>query len=86
MAAMLGEGLKVAGNGAANQLWMGQEVLSLRDVNSNMSRERVVWNRHDKDLGEHVFVSKYATIRNHSVFFFNWGSIASVSSTWKTMK
>lgn len=41
MAAMLGEGVKVAGNGTANQLWMGQDVLSLRDVNSNMSQEQL---------------------------------------------
>lgn len=55
MAAMLGEGVKVAGNGTANQLWMGQDVLSLRDVNSNMSQEGAVLNRNDKDLGEHMF-------------------------------
>lgn len=36
---MLGEGAKVAGKGAANQLCMGQEVLSLRDVKCNMSWE-----------------------------------------------
>lgn len=54
MAAMLGEGVKVAGNRTANQLWMGQDVLSLRDVNSNMSQEGVVLTRNDKDLEERV--------------------------------
>lgn len=76
MAAMLGEGVKVVGDGAANQLWMGQEVLSLKDVNSNMSREGVVLNRNDKDLGEHMFWVQICHYGKLQSFFFNWGSIA----------